>query len=217
MEACKGMKFSDILSEMERQGRKNNAPVFRIKKEMKGPFKILIFTMLSSRTRDDKTLEVCKRLFSRYGNAKALSKAKENDIKKLIFGVAFHNQKAGRIIRIAKEVSRKGIPGTFENMVKLPGVGRKTANVVLSSAFGKDAIGVDVHLHRISNRLGIVNTKKPEQTERSLMRIFPKTLRKKVNISFVSYGQTICRPVNPKCKICKLSKICDYYISYDKS
>jgi endonuclease-3 len=211
METYKGMKFSNILSEMERQGRKNNAPVFRIKKEMKDPFKILIFTMLSSRTRDDKTLEVCKRLFSRYRDAKTLSRAKEKEIKKLIFGVAFHNQKAGRIIRIAKEVSEKGIPKTFENMIKLPGVGRKTANVVLASVFGKDTIGVDVHLHRISNRLGIVKTKTPEKTEEKLKKVFPKRLWKKINISFVSYGQTICRPVNPKCKICKLNKICGYY------
>ncbi|MCX6774354.1 MAG: endonuclease III [Candidatus Micrarchaeota archaeon] len=211
MEAYKGMKLSSILSEMEKQGMKNRAPVFRIKKEMKDPFRILIFTMLSSRTKDNKTLEICKRLFLRYKTANALSKAKENEIKKLIFGVAFHNQKAGRIIKIAKEVSKKGVPRTFEKMIKLPGVGRKTANVVLASVFGKDTIGVDVHLHRISNRLGLVNTKKPEKTEERLKKVFPKRLWKKINISFVGYGQTICRPVNPKCNICKLNKICRYF------
>jgi endonuclease-3 len=213
MEAYKGMRLSFILSEMERQGMRYKAPVFRIKKEMKDPFRILIFTMLSSRTKDDKTLEICKRLFSRYKTAKDISKAKEKETKKLIFGVAFHNQKAGRIIRIAKEVSRKGVPRTFEKMIMLPGVGRKTANVVLASVFGKDTIGVDVHLHRISNRLGLVNTKTPEKTEERLKKIFPKSLWKKINISFVGYGQTICRPVNPKCKICKLNRICRYYSS----
>jgi len=213
MEAYKGMRLSRILLEMEKQGRKNKAPVYRIKEEMKGPFRILIFTMLSSRTKDSKTLEVCKRLFSKYGNAKVLSNAKEKDVKKLIFGVAFHNQKAERIIKIAKEVSEKGVPETFEKMILLPGVGRKTANVVLASVFGKNTIGVDVHLHRISNRLGLVKTKTPEKTEKMLKNVFPKSLWRKINISFVGYGQTICRPVNPKCGICKLRRICEYPLS----
>jgi len=213
MEAYKGVKLRSLLSEMEKQGKKNNAPVLRIKKEMKDPFKILIFTMLSSRTKDDKTLEICKRLFSKHKDAKALSKAREKDVKKLIFGVAFHNQKAGRIVRIAKEVSKSGVPRTFEGMTKLPGVGRKTANVVLATVFGKDTIGVDVHLHRISNRLGLVKTKRPEQTEEKLKRVFPKRLWRRVNISFVGYGQTVCRPVNPKCGVCKLNRICGYYSS----
>jgi endonuclease-3 len=211
MEAYKGMRLSSILSEMEKRGKEGKAPVFSISKEMKTSFRILIFTMLSSRTKDSKTLEICKKLFSIYKTAKALSKAKEKEIRKLIFGVAFHNQKAGRIIKIAKEVSKKGVPRTFEGMVGLPGVGRKTANVVLASVFGKDTIGVDVHLHRIANRLGLVKTKTPEKTEEKLKQIFPKRLWKKINLSFVGYGQTICRPVNPKCKICRLNKICDYY------
>lgn len=206
------MRLSYILDIMQNDARRRHAPVFKIGEITgKDPFKILIFTMLSSRTRDEATMKAAKRLFSRYRNAKGLAKADTAEVKKLIYGVAFFRQKATRVIEIAGHVSKNGVPKTFESMVKLPGVGRKTANVVLAAAFNKDAIGVDVHLHRISNRLGIVNTKKPEQTERALMRVFPKILRKKVNISFVSYGQTICRPINPLCGICRLSGICKYY------
>jgi endonuclease-3 len=206
------MRLSSILNIMRKDARKRHAPVFMIGKAIgKSPFKILIFTMLSSRTRDEATMKATKRLFSRYKNARALANASTAEVKKLIYGVAFFRQKAKRVIEIADYVSKNGVPKTFESMVKLPGVGRKTANVVLAAAFNKDTIGVDVHLHRIANRLGLVKTKKPEQTERALMRVFPKTLRKKVNISFVSYGQTICRPVNPLCGICKLSRICRYY------
>jgi endonuclease-3 len=208
------MRLSSILGMMQNEARKRHAPVFSIGKITgKDPFRTLIFTMLSSRTRDGSTIKATERLFLKYRNAAALSKAAENSIKKLIYGVAFHNQKAGRIMAIAKSVSEKGMPKTFLAMTMLPGVGRKTANVVLASVFGKDAIGVDTHLHRISNRLGIVKTKTPEKTEEKLKQVFPKRLWKKINLSFVGYGQTICRPVNPKCKICKLNRICEYFQS----
>jgi endonuclease-3 len=206
------MNLSSMLGIMRGETRRRHAPVFDISKVTgSDPFRILVFTMLSSRTRDEATMKAAQRLFSEYRNAKALSRAPIPKVRKLIYGVAFFRQKAGRVIGIARHVLKDGVPKTLESLMKLPGVGRKTANVVLAVAFSRDAIGVDVHLHRISNRLGIVKTKRPEQTEMKLKKIFPKRLWKKVNISFVSYGQTICRPIKPLCGICKLRRICSYY------
>jgi endonuclease-3 len=211
------MRLSSILDMMQKEAGKRHAPVFRIENAIgKDPFKILIFTMLSSRTRDTATIKAAKKLFSLYKNVRELAKADITKVKKLIYGVAFFRQKAIRVVGIARHVSTKGVPKTFEAMIKLPGVGRKTANVVLAVAFKKDTIGVDVHLHRIANRLGLVKTTKPEQTELALKKVFPKKLWKKVNISFVSYGQTICRPVNPLCGICRLNRICRYYSEWSK-
>jgi len=100
------------------------------------------------------------------------------------------------------------VPNTLEELTNLPGVGRKTANIVLATVFNKDVIGVDVHVHRISNRFGIVKTKKPEETEKQLMKIIEKKYWKKLNIAMVSYGQTLCFPRNPECNKCPVKKYC---------
>ncbi len=105
----------------------------------------------------------------------------------------------------------KDIPSEFDELIKIPGVGRKVANIVLSEAFGKDTIAVDTHVHRIANRLGIVQTKKPKETEMELKRIVPKKYWKRVNKAFVGYGQTICRPLKPKCNECRIRDLCMYY------
>ena len=100
------------------------------------------------------------------------------------------------------------VPQSRDSLISLPGVGRKTANVVLVYAFGKNEIPVDTHVHRISNRLGLVKTKTPEQTEEELRKVIPKKYWKKLNHAYVAYGQTICSPRNPKCQECKLNRIC---------
>ncbi|HID72991.1 TPA: endonuclease III, partial [Candidatus Micrarchaeota archaeon] len=100
------------------------------------------------------------------------------------------------------------VPDTLEELVGLPGVGRKTANILLTHIYGKDAIAVDTHVHRISNRLGLVSTKTPEKTELALMDKIPKRYWKRLNLAMVSYGQTVCTPLNPKCKECRIRKIC---------
>ncbi len=182
--------------------------------ETGGPFSILIGTILSARTKDESTTKVVKILFSKYKNSKELSNAKLKDVENIIKSIGFYHVKAKRIIEVSKIInSRYGgiVPDELEKLVDLPGVGRKTANCVLVYAFDKPAIPVDIHVHRISNRLGLVKTKTPEETEFELMKKIPKKFWLEINDTFVMYGQNICKPVSPMCDVCKIKKDCNYY------
>ncbi|HSB49969.1 MAG TPA: endonuclease III [Nitrosopumilaceae archaeon] len=184
--------------------------------ETGGPFSILIGTVLSARTKDENTSKVVKKLFSRYKTAKALANAKVKDVEKIIKSIGFYHVKAKRIIKVASIINsqyRGKVPDNFEELVNLPGVGRKTANCVLVYAFDKPAIPVDVHVHRISNRLGLVKTKTPEETEMVLMKKIPEKYWLEINDTFVMYGQNICKPISPMCSVCKIKRRCDYYKS----
>lgn len=184
------------------------------KNESGDPFKILIGTILSSRTRDENTTKALIRLFKRYKGAKDISKANPEDIKKEISCVGFYNVKAIRIKEVAKIIEDKfqgKVPDKEEELLKLPGVGRKTANCVLVYAFQKSAIPVDTHVHRISNRLGLVNTKTPQETEKEMIKYVDKKYWIKLNSIFVRYGQNICLPLRPKCNHCSLRNMCEYY------
>lgn len=182
--------------------------------ETGGPFSILIGTILSARTKDENTTKVVKVLFSKYKNAKALANAKVKDVEKIIKSIGFYHVKSKRIIEVAKIINSqyKGkVPDDLESLVKLPGVGRKTANCVLVYAYEKPAIPVDIHVHRISNRLGLVETKNPEETEQKLMKKIPKKYWIDINDTFVMYGQNICKPISPMCDVCKIKRNCKYY------
>ena len=182
--------------------------------ETGNPFSILIGTILSARTKDENTAKVVKKLFSKYKSVHALAKAKVNDVEKLIRSIGFYHVKAKRIINVASIISSqyKGkVPNDFDELLKLPGVGRKTANCVLVYAFDIPAIPVDTHVHRISNRLGLVNTKTPEETEFELIKKIPKKYWLEINDTFVMYGQNICKPISPQCSVCKIKNICKYY------
>ena len=184
------------------------------KNESGDPFKILIGTILSSRTRDENTTKALIRLFKRYNGAKDISKASPEDIKREISSVGFYNVKAIRIKKVAEIIENRfqgQVPDKEEELLKLPGVGRKTANCVLVYAFQKSAIPVDTHVHRISNRLGLVNTKTPRETERELIKYVDKKDWIKLNSTFVRYGQNICLPLRPKCNHCSLRDMCEYY------
>lgn len=156
------------------------------------PYKTLISTLLSARTKDEVTLEASKRLFKKAKNIKDLDKLNVETIEKLIYPVGFYKTKARHIKELTKKVLKdfKGdIPKTRENLVTLPGVGRKTANLVLNRAFNIPAIAVDTHVHKISNLLGWVKTKTPEQTEKQLIKILPKKYWSNTNRLFVSIGR----------------------------
>ena len=199
----------DLISEMERVAIERKAPVYTLKKFLKTPFQHLVFTVLSSRTRDEKTVEACKRLFSVADTPDKLAKLSEKEIEELIRGVGFYRVKARNLKKLAEQIVKLGkVPESYEELIKLPGVGRKTANVVLASAFGKQSIGVDTHVHRISNRLGLVSTEKPEETERELKKLFPEELWKNVNRAMVGFGQTVCKPQKPKCGECPFKDWC---------
>ena len=177
-------------------------------------FKILIFTILSQRTRDESTYKASDKLFSVFDTPKKLANADVSEIEKLIRAAGFYRVKARRI----KEVSgiileRYGgiVPSDMHELLSLPGVGRKTANCVLVYGFGIDAIPVDVHVHRISNRIGIVKTKTPEETERELMDKIPRKYWKDLNELLVEFGKDTCRPVKPRCHDCIITDFCEYY------
>ncbi|MGC8496949.1 MAG: endonuclease III domain-containing protein [Thermoplasmata archaeon] len=173
------------------------------------PFKILIATVISQRTKDSVTAQSSKKLFDRFKTVKELSEGTVDEISSLIYPAGFYREKARRIKEIANIIDRSGIvPDDLDALLKLPGVGRKTANIVLSAGFNIDTIAVDTHVHRITNRLGWVHTKNPEDTETELKKIIPKEYWHRLNGTLVVFGQNVCKPVSPKCKICPVNKYC---------
>jgi len=182
--------------------------------ETGSPLSILIGTILSARTRDENTSAVVKKLFTKYKSASSLAQAKLSNVEKIIKSTGFYHVKAKRIIEVASLIDSKysgKVPDSLDELLKLPGVGRKTANCVLVYAFDKPAIPVDTHVHRISNRLGLVQTKTPEETEIELMKKIPKKYWLKINDTFVMYGQNICKPISPMCDVCQIKKECNFY------
>ncbi len=184
------------------------------------PFKVLISVMLSQRTRDENTDIASKNLFSKFDTPEKLANAKITEVKKLIKSSGFYNVKAKRIMDVSTILLKKyngKVPEDIENLLSLPGVGRKTANCVLVYAFRKPAIPVDTHVHRISNRIGLVKTKIPEQTEKELVKIIPEKYWIKINELLVKHGQNICKPIKPQCSKCPIIKFCDYGNNLPKS
>lgn len=182
--------------------------------EGENPFRILIGTVLSHRTRDENTSRATANLFSRYRDAFELADADEGEVKKLIKPAGFYNVKAKSVIKVAQQVrDRFGglVPDDLEDLLTLHAVGRKTANCVLVYGFREPAIPVDTHVHRISNRLGLVETKTPEETEDALVKAVPRKYWIDLNDLFVRFGQTTCKPIGPKCSGCTLNRSCAYY------
>ncbi|MDP4012241.1 MAG: endonuclease III [Candidatus Nanoarchaeia archaeon] len=182
----------------------------RLSKKYK-PFKVLISTILSARAKDEVTEIISKNLLKKYPTPQKLANAKKSDVINIIRKIGFYNNKSKNIINASKLLIKefKGkVPDTLEELIKLPGVGRKVANCVLVYSFKKDAIPVDTHVHRISNRLGWVKTKTPEDTERALEKLVPKKHWQILNDTFVSHGKTICAPISPFCSKCLINKLC---------
>ncbi|MHB8567720.1 MAG: endonuclease III domain-containing protein [Nitrososphaerales archaeon] len=179
------------------------------------PFRILVSTILSSRTRDAVTEAASARLFAKYPDSRSLSSAKRRDILRLIKPVSFYRVKSARLIEVSRIIEEKyngRVPMKMDQLLELPGVGRKTANCVLVYGFNSPAIPVDVHVHRVSNRIGLVSTKLPEDTEMQLSDLYPKKYWLDINELFVAFGQTICKPIIPRCNICAVRPLCDYYV-----
>ncbi|WP_302272463.1 endonuclease III domain-containing protein [Brachyspira aalborgi] len=177
-------------------------------------YKILISTMLSLRTKDSTTRDASMRLFEKAGNPKDMLKLSEEKIAKLIYPVGFYRVKAKNILEVSQTIIddyNGKVPDEIDELLKLRGVGRKVANLVVTEAFDKYGICVDTHVHRISNRFGYVSTKKPEQTEFALRKKLPKKYWRVYNDTLVIYGQNLCKPINPLCNQCSVSKYCDYF------
>ena len=180
--------------------------------ERRSPFSILISTVLSSRTKDEVTASATERLMSRASSPEQMLRLSEEQIAELIYPVGFYKTKARAILHICKElIERFGslVPDTIENLLTLKGVGRKTANLVVSLVYEKEGICVDTHVHRISNRLGYVRTKTPAQTEYALREKLPRRYWIDFNTLLVTFGREICRPISPLCSQCPIRHLCD--------
>lgn len=199
-----------VLGRMHGAAKARNAPVFEAEEATEGdPFRILVFTMLSARTRDATTIRAVEALFAEADTPEQVAALGRRRLEKILYGVGFYRVKARNLASLCSAISERGaVPDSLEGLLSLPGIGRKTANIVLARAFGKHALGVDVHVHRISNRLGLVKTRRPEETERELVRIIPRRRLRRLNRDFVAFGQTVCLPRKPMCGVCPLNRIC---------
>ena len=180
-------------------------------KRWKSPYLVLISCLLSLRTKDTTTLPASKRLFHLAATPEGMVKLTVAQIERAIYPVGFYKTKARRIIEISRDLLTRfcgKVPDTIDELLTFHGVGRKTANLVLTEGFQKPAMCVDTHVHRISNRLGYVRTKNPEGTETALRSKLPKKYWGEYNALLVLWGQNICRPVSPKCFQCPVRGLC---------
>ena len=202
--------ISEVLSIVRKTVSKFERPAVSVVADG-DPFKVLIATILSARTKDEVTIKASRKLFSAADNPYDMIKLGEKKISELIYPVGFYRNKAKNIIQICKELIEKHggkVPDTMEELLKLKGVGRKTANLVLILGYDKMGICVDTHVHRITNRWGYVKTKTPEETEMELRKKLPKKHWKEINELLVSFGQHICKPAKPQCNTCPIQKLC---------
>jgi endonuclease-3 len=180
--------------------------------QQEDPFHVLISTLLSARTQDATTLAASTRLFRRAGSPRRMAALSVREIERLIYPVSFYRHKARHVKATCQRlltVYAGNVPGTMEELLTLPGVGRKTANLVLILSFrSRRNICVDTHVHRISNRLGWVVTKTPEETEQALYERTESRWWPSINLYLVTWGQNVCRPVYPRCGDCALSALC---------
>ena len=205
----KFLKISKKFIKMEVLSRKMDAPVYTLEYKTETPFKILIGTMLSARTKDETTIKAMNKLFEKAETPKQMLKLKQNEIEKLIYGVGFYKNKAKYCIEISKLLLNKKVPNSSEELQKFPGIGVKTANIVIQRIYGTELIGVDTHVHKIFNRIGIIKTKYPEKTSKILNEKIKKN-KANINRIFVAYGQTVCKSKKPLCNICVLKNECEY-------
>ncbi len=199
----------DIVRVLKKETRQ--WPVPAIANYVDTPFTVLISCLLSLRTQDKTTNAASERLFALADTPKAMLATPVRVIEKAIYPVSFYRVKARTIHSICTELlSRFGgeVPSTMEDLLSLPGVGRKTANIVVTLAFRQAGIAVDTHVHRISNRLGYVRTKTPDQTEMALRRKLPRRYWIVFNDLLVAYGQNLCKPISPFCSRCNISEYC---------
>jgi len=180
-------------------------------KRWKSPFLVLISCIMSLRTKDETTLPASERLFALAETPSKMIKLTPKQIEKAIYPVGFYKTKAQSILGICRDIIGKfdsKVPNDIDTLLTMKGVGRKTANLVLTEGFGIPAMCVDTHVHRISNRFGYVQTKTPEETEAVLRKKLPKPYWIGYNAMLVTWGQNVCRPVSPLCSTCRVQKVC---------
>ena len=180
----------------------------------KTPFELLIATILSAQCTDVRVNKVTSELFKKYNTPYDFANLDIEELESMIISCGLYKSKSQKIISTSKDIIEKyngEVPKTLEELTKFAGVGRKTANVVLSNAFGGDAIAVDTHVFRVTNRIGIVKTTNPEKTEFELMKAIPKNRWSKAHHLFIFHGRKICKARNPDCSECPIKDYCNYY------
>lgn len=210
--AVTGTSIGAMLRVLRRASHRWNAPVLTLMAaERRDPFRTLIGCILSLRTKDETTAVAAPRLFERADTPTALVEMTPGEIERLIYPVGFYRTKARVIRGICGDLIGRfdgKVPDEIDRLLTLKGVGRKTANLVVTEAFGKPGICVDTHVHRISNRWGLVKTKTPEHTEAALRAVLPRRYWLGYNSLLVAFGQTLCQPVSPLCSRCPVAHLC---------
>ena len=205
----------EILDKIKQMVKPLNPPVYAFESSARrNPFRVLISVLLSSRTKDPVTHQATEKLFSTADTPEKMAQLEEKQIAQLIYPVGFYRQKARHVKKIAEILSTfdsGSVPDSFSELTALPGVGRKTANLVMALAFNKPSIAVDTHVFRISRRLGWANGNKPEQVEEELMEAFPSNYWIRINQTLVGFGQSLCKPLKPMCHQCEISDYCLFF------
>lgn len=204
--------FTSTISKIRRAIQPFRMPaVSREARHVRDPFRVLISCIISLRTKDEVTDQASARLFARADTPRKMLKLRQNEIAKLIYPAGFYRNKAEHILEISQSLIERysaRVPDEIDELLTLKGVGRKTANLVVTMAYHKPGICVDTHVHRISNRLGWVTTKTPEKTEFALREVLPRRYWIDINQQLVIFGQNICQPVSPWCSTCPLERQC---------
>lgn len=180
----------------------------------KNNFELLIAVSLSAQTTDNSVNKVTPKLFEKYRNVNELSKAKTSDVEKILNSIGMYKTKAKNIVNASKKIVadfNSEVPNNFDDLISLAGVGRKTANVVLSIGFNVQAMPVDTHVFRVSNRIGFVNETTPEKTEQSLMKVIPYGDWNNAHNAFIWHGRRVCKAINPSCNTCLIQSCCKYF------
>jgi endonuclease-3 len=205
-------RIAQVLRRLRVEYDKREAPVVTfIAASTQSPYHVLVGCILSLRTQDATTAAAAERLFAFAPDVHALARARVARVRKAIYPVGFYRTKATRLVAMAKRIVREfdaRVPDDIDTLLELDGVGRKTANLVVTAGYGKPGICVDTHVHRISNRWGHVATKIPEHTEAALRRKLPRAHWRHYNDLLVAFGQTICRPIGPRCERCPVESWC---------
>lgn len=205
-------RVRDLVSRLEsfREGCRVTT-LAEVERERRSPFHLLVSCIISLRTKDEVTNTASRRLFRLARTPRALANLEEAEIAEAIYPAGFYRTKAAQLKQLASLLcSEHGgkVPASEEDLLRLPGVGRKTTNLVLGLGFGVPAICVDTHVHRISNRLGMVSSTNPKQTEEQLQQRLPRDLWIPINDLLVTFGQNMCHPTSPRCSDCPLSDLC---------
>ena len=203
----------DKIVEILQNANQQRSEFVNLMEEFRNPYLVLIACILSLRTNDKTTYPATLRMLELAKTPQEMMNISEDDLANAIYPVGFYKNKAKQIIELSKTIVEKlngKVPDTIENLIKFNGVGRKTANLVLAKGFGIPAICVDVHVHRIFNRIGYVNTKTPDETEFALREKLPQKYWLDINTLMVTHGQNVCKPTKPKCDECPIREYCEF-------